>query len=95
MLYLVNIHSQLVVNSRVATFPLNLALQVKSRTKMTKGADQLELYDPLGYACRVMVSFIPKLIIIVSIELHTLYTLCTVIAMYVLASAFACCMLVA
>jgi len=45
---------------------------------MSIGADQLELYSPRGYACRVMVSSIPKLIIIVRIEQHV----CIYIATY-------------
>ena len=60
-----------------------MVLQVESTTKMTKGADHLELHGPSGYACRVMVSSIPKLIIIVRIELHA-YNIATYIILYVL-----------
>ena len=67
---------------------------------MVKGVDHLELYSPLGYVCRVMVSSIPKLIIIVRIELHlySYYTYSIRLAIELLRgyydSASACCMYV-
>ena len=46
---------------------------------MGKGADQLELYTPGAYCCRVTASSIPKLIIIV----RKLYIHCSIIIIIV------------